>query len=68
MTRDGFFSPAIGPDIVLPAMAQEGPAELADASLQVASLHGADVHGSVYAVKNRYPSPPLLAIKRVAVE
>src|SRR5215510_14871974 len=42
MTWDGFFTLAVGPDVMLPAVAQEVPAQLAESSLQVASLHGLD--------------------------
>jgi hypothetical protein len=42
MTWNGFFTLAISPDVMLPAVAQEVPAQLAEISLQVASLHGRD--------------------------
>ena len=42
MTRNGFFALAIGPDVMLPSVAQEVPAQLAEGSLQVSSLHGLD--------------------------
>ena len=42
MTRNGFFAFAIGPDVMLPSVTQEVPAQLAEGSLQVASLDGLD--------------------------
>jgi hypothetical protein len=40
ITWNSFFPLAIGPDIMLPSVAQECPAKLAEGSLQVSSFHG----------------------------
>jgi hypothetical protein len=42
MTWNSFCTLAIGPDVMLPTVAQEVPAQLAEGALQVASLHGLD--------------------------
>jgi hypothetical protein len=45
MTWDDFFTLAIGPDVMLPSVAEEVSAQLAEGSFQVSSLHGLTVHG-----------------------
>jgi hypothetical protein len=57
MTRDGFVTIAVGPDVVVPASAEEPPAPAGEPLLQVATLHRISVHESGFSAMRGKPIP-----------